>query len=121
MFLLLAAGLISGCASDPAAEARDREKDRRERQQDIRQEEAERRGRDDEPSGREPKLGMTRSQIREMYGEPKDISRSARGEVWQYWFNRGHMFIPYNFGYKPRMGTFTFNGSGHLVDFSYNQ
>ena len=75
----------------------------------------------DEPIDKKPRLGMSTRQIKSMYGEADDIRHSSRGEVWDYWFNKGGMFIPYNFGYKPRHGTFTFNASGTLIDFDYNE
>lgn len=74
-----------------------------------------------EPKDEKPRLGMTKAQVKAKYGEPKNINTTARGEVWVYWFNRGHAFIPYNFGYKPRTGTFTFDAGGKLTDYSYSQ
>jgi len=64
---------------------------------------------------------MTKAQISDMYGDPGSKIHTAKGEVWTYWFNRGHAFIPYNFGYKPRMGNFTFNSNGFLTNFNYNE
>ena len=76
---------------------------------------------DSEPSDKHPRVGMSENQIRDMYGDPDDVSHSSNGEVWHYWFNKGHAFIPYNFGYHARMGTFVFNDSGRLVSFDYNE
>jgi hypothetical protein len=73
-----------------------------------------------EPSKRRPHRGMTKAQIQKWYGDADDIRVSSRGEIWFYFFNRGHYFIPYYFG-KPRTATFTFNGAGILTDFEYNQ
>lgn len=73
-----------------------------------------------EPSKRRPHRGMTKAQVHKWYGDADDIRVSSRSEVWSYFFNRGHYFIPYYFG-KPRTGTFTFNAAGILTDFEYNQ
>jgi outer membrane protein assembly factor BamE (lipoprotein component of BamABCDE complex) len=83
----------------------------------------ERSGDDDqtEPSEKHPRVGMTENQVREMYGDPDNVNHSSNGEVWQYWFNKGHAFIPYNFGYKARTGTFIFNDAGRLTSFDYNE
>lgn len=77
--------------------------------------------RESEPIEKTPRIGMSTRQIREMYGEPNSINHSGRGEVWSYWFNSGHAFIPYNFGYRARTGTFIFDADGVLKDFNYNE
>jgi outer membrane protein assembly factor BamE (lipoprotein component of BamABCDE complex) len=76
---------------------------------------------DSEAKDKQPKVGMTEAQIRDMYGEPDSINHSARGDVWHYWFNSGHAFIPYNFGYSARTGDFIFDANGVLKDFNYNE
>jgi hypothetical protein len=73
-----------------------------------------------EPSKRRPHRGMTKAEVHKWYGAADDIRVSSRGEIWFYFFNRGHYFIPYYFG-KPRTATFTFNQAGILTDFEYNQ
>ncbi len=76
---------------------------------------------DSEAIEKQPKIGMSEHRIREMYGEPDSINHSAHGNVWTYWFNRGHSFIPYNFGYRARTGVFMFDANGVLKDFNYNE
>lgn len=73
-----------------------------------------------EPSKIRPRRGMTRRQIRKLYGDPDNQQITSSGETWFYFFNRGHYFIPYYYG-KPRTGTFHFNEAGVLTDFEYNQ
>lgn len=73
-----------------------------------------------EPSKIRPHRGMTKSQIRKLYGDPDNQRVTSSGETWSYFFNKGHYFIPYYFG-KPRTGTFHFNEAGILTDFDYNQ
>ncbi|MEY2509453.1 MAG: hypothetical protein QOE26_216 [Verrucomicrobiota bacterium] len=73
-----------------------------------------------EPSKRRPHRGMAKAEIHKWYGDADDIRVSSHGEIWFYFFNRGHYFIPYYFG-KPRTATFTFNRAGILTDFEYNQ
>jgi outer membrane protein assembly factor BamE (lipoprotein component of BamABCDE complex) len=81
-----------------------------------------RRGADEEsePSKIRPHRGMTRGQVRKLYGDPDDQRVTSNGETWFYFFNRGHYFIPYYFG-KARTATFHFNESGILTEFEYNQ
>ena len=74
-----------------------------------------------EPMDKHPRVGMSKGQIRQMYGEPDNINHSTRGEVWTYWFNKGAAFIPYNFGYKQRNGVFVFDDNGRLKDFTWNE
>lgn len=73
-----------------------------------------------EPSKIRPHRGMTRLQVRKIYGDPDNQQVTSRGETWFYFFNAGHYFIPYYFG-KPRTATFHFNEAGVLTDFEYNQ
>ncbi len=77
--------------------------------------------RDSEPIEQEPRIGMSKGQIRQMYGEPESVNHSGRGEVWSYYFNRGGAFIPYNFGYRPRTGVFIFGENGRLKDYNWNE
>ena len=122
--LLAATALLTACAAEPSAGSGHHRNaaNRESRQERERREDAEdRRSHRDEPIGREPRIGMTKGQVIEMYGEPSSRSHSARGEVWSYWFNRGHAFIPYNFGYTARTGTFIFGANGRLQDFNYNE
>jgi hypothetical protein len=72
------------------------------------------------PFTRRPHRGMTKAQVHRWYGEADDIRVSSHGEIWSYFFNRGHYRIPYYFG-KPRTATFTFNAAGILTDFEYNE
>ena len=68
----------------------------------------------------EPRMGMTREEIVAEYdGEPDSKNvRGAGGEVWTYHTNRGEAFIPFNFGYTPRVDTITFDENGTVVDFT---
>ena len=68
----------------------------------------------------EPRMGMTKEEIVTEYnGEPDSKSqRAAGGEVWSYHTNRGEAFIPFNFGYTPRIDTITFDETGVVVDFT---
>jgi outer membrane protein assembly factor BamE (lipoprotein component of BamABCDE complex) len=72
-----------------------------------------------EPSKVRPHRGMTKAQVRKLYGHPDNQQVTSRGETWSYFFNAGHYWIPYYFG-KPRTGAFHFNEAGILTDFEYN-
>jgi len=83
--------------------------------------------RSEEEGSRPPRIGMTKDQVLNMYGEPTNISTSTRGEIWAYVFNNfdGRSFIPYygpiHQAYKRRnSGTVIFDGSGRVRDFNWN-
>jgi hypothetical protein len=61
-----------------------------------------------EPSKRRPHRGMSKAQIHKLYGDADDIRINSRGEVWFYFFNCGHYFIPHCCG-KACTATFHFN------------
>lgn len=73
-----------------------------------------------EPSKVRPHRGMSKAQVRKLYGEPNNRHVTSHGETWSYFFNAGHYWIPYYFG-KPRTGTFIFSERGMLTNFEYNQ
>ena len=96
--LLLALGLvISGCAttdgdSKPQAAQKQPDKD--------------------------PEKGMTKEQILAMYGKTDNKQISSEGETWIYNLNMGEAFIPFNFGYRPKTRTVTFDKEGRVVSWS---
>ncbi len=73
-----------------------------------------------EPSKVRPHRGMSKAQVRKLYGNADNQQVTSRGETWFYFFNSGHYWIPYYFG-KARTGTFHFSEAGVLTDFEYNQ
>ena len=67
-------------------------------------------------------MGMSKGQVRSLYGEPKFTSSSPRGEVWNYTFEGWKHFVPYyNLAAKTKTGTVTFNASGRVVDYQWGQ
>jgi hypothetical protein len=58
-----------------------------------------------EPSKRRPHRGMTKRRSTNGMATRMTFASIQGGEVWFYFFNRGHYFIPYYFG-QPRTGTF---------------
>ena len=72
---------------------------------------------------------MTKSQVINAYGEPVNISSSARGgETWHYVFNNlsGRDFIPVYGGWhsafkRRNSGTISFSPAGRVNDFSWNE
>jgi len=83
---------------------------------------------DEEEGSRPPRIGMSKDQVLNRYGEPTNISTSTRGEVWFYVFNNfdGRSLIPYygqiHQGLKRRnSGTVFFDGNGRVRDFNWNQ
>ena len=67
-----------------------------------------------------PRIGMSREQVRSLYGEPKLTSSSPRGEVWNYTFDAWKFMVPYyNLAAKMKTGTVTFGPSGRVVDYQW--
>ena len=56
-----------------------------------------------------PEVGWTKEQVIARYGKTDRITSSSEGEVWVYMLNMGQAFIPFNFGYRPKVLTITFD------------
>ena len=118
--LSFAALLLAGCASSnpkPAAP----ETSRAEQYRQKGSEEA-------EEGSRPPRIGMTKSQVINAYGEPTNVSSSGSGgETWSYVFNNfdGRDLIPFYGNIHSalktrRSGAIFFNTSGRVKDFTWN-
>jgi hypothetical protein len=70
---------------------------------------------------KDPAIGQTKDEIMALYGKPDSVSISSDGEVWSYHVNRGAQFIPYNFGYRPKFRTVTFNKEGKVAHWTNTQ
>jgi hypothetical protein len=68
----------------------------------------------------EPKLGMSKDEIQQIWGKPKRVNGTPNGETWQY-DDTELALIPFNFGFKPRFYIFTFDKEGKLVDYSISK
>jgi outer membrane protein assembly factor BamE (lipoprotein component of BamABCDE complex) len=69
-----------------------------------------------------PRLGMSRQEVRRLYGEPKYVSQSPRGEIWNYTFDAWKFQIPYyNLAAKSKTGTVIFDASGRVQDYHWGQ
>jgi hypothetical protein len=68
-----------------------------------------------------PEVGMTMDQIVEMYGKTDNKQVTSEGEVWIYNLNPGEAFIPWNFGYRPKIRTIYFGQDGKVKSWSYSQ
>ena len=64
---------------------------------------------------------MTKQQILSMYGKTDNIQASSEGEVWVYNLNMGEAFIPFNYGYRPKLRIITFDQDGKVVHWSYSK
>jgi hypothetical protein len=71
-------------------------------------------------SDKKPEIGMTKQQILEMYGKTDNIQASSEGETWIYNMNMGDAFIPFNFGYRPKIRIVTFDKEGKVIRWNYN-
>lgn len=68
-----------------------------------------------------PEVGMTKDQIIAMYGKTDNIQASSEGETWVYNMNMGEAFIPFNFGYRPKMRIITFDKDGKVARWSFTK
>src|SRR5437016_8547841 len=88
LFLLLALGLLfSGCAtteSGSSAQTTQKQADKN------------------------PEVGMTKDQVIQLYGKTDSIHATNTGETWIYRLNMGEAFIPFNFGYRPKVRIINF-------------
>ena len=68
-----------------------------------------------------PEVGMTKDQIIAMYGKTDRVAFSSEGETWIYNLNMGEAFIPFNFGYHPKIRIITFDKDGKVARWSYSK
>jgi hypothetical protein len=68
-----------------------------------------------------PEVGMTKDQVIALYGKTDRVAASSEGEVWTYNLNMGEAFIPFNFGYRPKIRIITFDQDGKVAHWSYNK
>ena len=97
LVLLTSALLVGGCASDKgeSSSAQQKQKD--------------------------PEVGMTKDQVVAMYGKTDNVQMSSEGETWIYHLNMGEAFIPFNFGYRPKMRIINFDKEGKVAHWSYSK
>lgn len=70
---------------------------------------------------KDPEVGMSKDQIIAMYGKTDRVQASSEGETWIYNLNMGEAFIPFNFGYRPKIRIITFDKDGKVARWSYNK
>ena len=68
-----------------------------------------------------PEVGMTKEQIVAMYGKTDNIQMSSEGETWVYHLNMGEAFIPFNFGYRPKIRVINFDKDGKVARWNYSK
>jgi len=73
------------------------------------------------PSEKNPEVGMTKDQVIAMYGKTDNMAVSSEGEIWTYHLNMGEAFIPFNFGYRPKMRIIHFDKEGKVTSWSYSK
>jgi len=84
--------------------------------------------RNHEEGDRPPRIGMTKDQVIDLYGQPVEMNSTSHGEVWSYVFNNfdARSFIPYYGDYhdatkRRHSGTIIFGADGRVKDFSWNE
>jgi len=70
---------------------------------------------------KDPEVGMTKDQIVAMYGKTDNVQVSSEGETWIYHLNMGEAFIPFNFGYRPKIRIINFDKDGKVAHWSYSK
>jgi len=99
LVLLTCVLLVGGCASDKAgsdtSSAQQKQKD--------------------------PEVGMSKDQVIALYGKTGNVQMSSEGETWIYHLNMGEAFIPFNFGYRPKMRIINFDKEGKVAHWSYSK
>ncbi|MDB6122468.1 MAG: hypothetical protein JWQ71_1461 [Pedosphaera sp.] len=104
LLLTLALGLVAGgCATDNNSNSSTAKTEQK------------------KPSEKNPEVGMTKAQIVELYGKTDNIQASSEGETWIYNMNMGEAFIPFNFGYRPKMRIIVFDQNGTVKSWSYSK
>ena len=64
---------------------------------------------------------QTKDQIVAMYGKTDNVQVSSEGETWMYHLNMGEAFIPFNFGYRPKIRIINFDKDGKVAHWSYSK
>ena len=73
------------------------------------------------PADKNPEVGMSKDQVIAMYGKTDNMGVSSEGEIWTYNLNMGEQFIPFNFGYRPKMRIIHFDKEGKVASWSYTK
>ena len=68
-----------------------------------------------------PEVGMTKEQVIQMYGKTSNLNVTSDGESWIYIMDMGEAFIPFNFGYRPKMRIINFGRDGLVKSWSYSK
>ena len=101
LLFLLAAGLVfGGCATSESGSKAQAEK---------------------KQPGKNPEVGMTKEQVVAQYGTTANIQASSEGEVWSYHLNMGEAFIPFNYGYRPKVLIIYFDQDGKVARWNYTK
>ncbi len=68
-----------------------------------------------------PEVGMTKDQVIALYGKTDNVRVGSDGESWIYNLNMGEQFIPFNFGYRPKLRIVDFDKDGKVKSWSYSK
>ena len=68
-----------------------------------------------------PEVGWTKDQVVALYGRTDNMRVTSDGETWIYNLNMGEAFIPWNFGYRPKLRIIEFDKDGKVKSWSYSK
>jgi hypothetical protein len=68
-----------------------------------------------------PEVGMTKDEVVKLYGKTDNMQVTSEGETWVYNLNMGEQFIPFNFGYRPKMRMVYFDKDGKVARWSFSK
>ena len=68
-----------------------------------------------------PEVGWSKEQVVALYGKTDNVRVGSEGETWTYNLNMGEQFIPFNFGYRPKLRIIEFGKDGKVKSWSYTK
>ena len=100
-FVLAIAFIAAGCASDNASAPQPKSASQN--------------------NEKNPEVGMTKDQVIGLYGKTDNMRVGSDGETWIYNLNMGEQFIPFNFGYRPKLRIIEFDKEGKVKSWSFSK
>ncbi len=68
-----------------------------------------------------PRVGMSKTEVRQTYGEPSKRTFTSRGEIWIYWLQRPNLLSSFVGTGESKTAGFVFDPTGTVIDFHFNE